>query len=284
MEFVALIACKSVLTIDSSSFCFATCVYLFACDSGRLVEPLLRNVCLSVCLRLGSTRQALASQRVSVCLRLESVCLSVCLSACDSSSFCFATCVCLSACDTALVARPAHTPLRDLADTVVAYALAQLAANATDRLGESKIHPWRHENPPSGVQNRAKIAPEATRSAQERPRAPQERPKSAPRAPQERPRAPREPPRAPQERPKSDPRAPKSAQERPRAPQERPNASQERPKASQERLSITVCSATRSRNAFATIFDRFSRRARKRGHTRNVYFPEVFLQFFHVFR
>ena len=98
MEFVALVACKSALTI----------------------------------LMLG--RRALASQRVSIRLPATRV---------DSSTVCFATCVCLSACDTALVARPAHTPLRDLADTVVAYALAQLAADDTDRLGGSKIHPRR---------------------------------------------------------------------------------------------------------------------------------------------
>ena len=39
----------------ASSICFATCVCLF----------LLRNACLSVCLRLGSTRRSFASQHAS---------------------------------------------------------------------------------------------------------------------------------------------------------------------------------------------------------------------------
>ena len=82
MEFVALVACKSALTI----------------------------------LTLG--RRAFASQRVSIRLPATRV---------DSSSFCFATCVCLSACDTALVARPAHTPLRDLADTLYIKSPTQTA-------------------------------------------------------------------------------------------------------------------------------------------------------------
>ena len=41
--------CLPATLVDSSSFCFATCVCLSACGFGRLVELLLRNVCLSVC-------------------------------------------------------------------------------------------------------------------------------------------------------------------------------------------------------------------------------------------
>ena len=44
----------------------------------------------------------------------------------------------------ALSSRPAHTPLRDLADTVVAYSLVQIAAYATDRFGGLKDPPRRN--------------------------------------------------------------------------------------------------------------------------------------------
>jgi len=88
-------------------------------------------------------------------------------------------------------------------------------------------------------QNRAKIgqggqgaSQERLRSGQEHPKSAQERPKSAPRAPQER---------------------PKSAQERPKSAQEHPKSAQERPREPQEPLSIAICSATRSRSAFAMI-------------------------------
>ena len=79
---------------------FATCVCLPACDSQRrahysdrrsnafliyesVVEVLLRNGGLSVCVRLGSTRRAFTSHHVSVCL-----------SACDSGRL-VASSVCL---------------------------------------------------------------------------------------------------------------------------------------------------------------------------------------------
>ena len=50
-----------------------------------VVEVLLRNGCLSVCMRLGSTRRAFTTHHVSVCLRLgstrafDSQRLSICL-------------------------------------------------------------------------------------------------------------------------------------------------------------------------------------------------------------
>ena len=115
--------------------------------------------------------------------------------------------------------RQAHTPLRDLADTVVAHAFAQLAAYVTDNLETPKIHPRRYQNEPSGGPKSSQNRPG---SVQERPRAP----KSAPRAPQER-------PKSAQERPKSLPRAPKSAL---RAPKSAPRVAQERPETPQRPL------------------------------------------------
>ena len=81
-------------------------------------------------------------------------------------------------------------------------------------LGGSKIHPRRHQNPPSGG---SKIHPKSLQKVQERPRrksfpkvshlgrpkTPQERPESAPRAHQGRPRAPQERPKSAQEGPKT---------------------------------------------------------------------------------
>ena len=160
------------LAVRSSSFCFATCVCLSACDSGRLVELLLRNVCLSVCMRLGSTRRAFASQRVSVRLPATRV---------DSSSFCFATCVCLSACDTvrALWLRPKIDTQR------LQNRPSEGPKSSQDRPGTSRSGPERPKSVPRASQERPRGSQERHKSAQEGPRRLQEAsgaPKSDPRA------------------------------------------------------------------------------------------------------
>ena len=177
-----------------------------------------------------------------------------------ASLICFATCVCLSARDSGrLVVFCFATCV-----CMSAFEWSQLRSEKPkSALLSIEIDSRRLPNRPS----------EASKSTPDRPGELQERPRDA----KSLPRAPQKCPRASQERPKS-------AQERPRAAQERPRAPQERPRATQELLLIVICSATRSRSAFVTIFDRVSHRARKRGHTRNVCFPYVFPWFSYVFR
>ena len=155
--------------------------------------------------------------------------------------------------------------------------------------------PWsprRDENPclqvPKSTLWSSKIEPRSTWGRPGAPKSAQERPKSDPRASEERPKSAQERPKSAQERSKSAPRAP---QERPRAPQEHPGATQERPRApqegprtTQELLLIVIYSATRSRSAFVTIFDRVSHRARKRADIREMYVFPIFLWFSYVFR
>ena len=180
VDFVALIACKSALTVlllgrrvfasqrvpvclpatlvDSSSFCFATCVCQSACDSGRL----------------GSTRCCVdrRSELVEPASRWR----------------------------------------------VARKSVARRLQNRPPSASQSSLRRPKNRCPegPKSTLGGSKIEPRSPRTLRGPPGAPQERPKSVPRAsqdasraPQERPRAPQDRPRAPQERPKSGPRAPR---------------------------------------------------------------------------
>ena len=107
-------------------------------------------------------------------------------------------------------------------------------------------------------------------------------PHKASKEPQERPRAPQEPPkslrpRTPQERPKSRSTATRDAPETLRD-------AILNLRSSKKRLSKTMRRATPSRRAFRTIFDRISRRARKRRHAKNLQKPAKTLGFYRFLR
>ena len=193
-------------------------------------------MCLSACLRLGSTRRAFASQRVSVCLPEVRV---------DSSSFCFATCVCLPA------------------TRVDSSSFSSQGGGLTSIPRGSKIDCRSAENP-------VKIVQECQEAAQSVPRASQEGPKCLPRAPKSAPRAPQERPKSAPRAPKSAPERPKSRSRAPRDAPETPRDSILRLRTVKKQLSKTMRRATLSRRAFGMIFDRVSRRARKLGHAKNV--------------
>ena len=165
----------SACNCNSASFYFVPSVCLSACDSGRLVELLLRNVCLPVCLsacdsgRLGSTRCCV--DRCSELVELANRSRVARSRPCDSFA---------SRSQVACKSAPNRFPNR-------------FAEEEKSMPGSPKIDARRAQNRPPGGQKssqdrpeRPKSVPRAPKSAQEHPKSAQERPKSTPRAPQER--------------------------------------------------------------------------------------------------
>ena len=182
VDFVAQIACKSALTVlllgrrvfasqrvpvclpatlvDSSSFCFATCVCQSACDSGRLGST---RCCVDRRSELVEPASRWRVARKSVARRLQNRPPSA-----SQSS----------------LRRPKN----------------RCPEGPKSTLGGSKIEPRSPRTlrgSPGAPQERPKSVPrasqDASRAPQERPRAPQERP----RAPQERPKSAKEGPKTP---------------------------------------------------------------------------------------
>ena len=172
VDFVAQIACKSALTVlllgrrvfasqrvpvclpatlvDSSSFCFATCVCQSACDSGRLGST---RCCVDRRSELVEPANRSRVARKSVARRLQNRPPSA-----SQSS----------------LQRPKNRRPEGLKST----------------LGGSKIEPRSPRTlrgSPGASQERPKTPQERPKSAPERPKTAQERPKSGPRAAQERP-------------------------------------------------------------------------------------------------
>ena len=144
----------SATRMDSSSFCFATC--------------------LCICLRLGSIRRSVASQRAYVCLaatRIDSARRA------RNRNF-------------RVQDRPPERPKSTLGGSKIDLRSVQNRPweglkSTSERHGGSMVLPEASKSPPRTPQERHK-------SAQERPTAPQELPKSPPRATQWRPRVPQE--------------------------------------------------------------------------------------------
>ena len=156
------------LAVRSSGFCFATCVCLSACGSGRLVKLLLRNACLSVCLQLESTRPVFAS--------LASLSRVTRKSAPNRFPNRF------SEGEKSMPRGPKIDARRAQNRPPGVQNRAKIALGA----------PVAPRRLPGAARSDPKTPKSAPKAPQEHPKSAQERPKSVPRAPQERPGWPRE--------------------------------------------------------------------------------------------